>query len=98
MLTIPNMVLTIPVWYLHPLTMVPQSYLPPKSEGIAMQIPVLTPTKPPSPPRAGTTATSGGRWKNKEPTVPPKLNLLAHYAKERETPLINVLLLFSYTI
>jgi hypothetical protein len=42
-LTLPNMVLTIPVWYLHPPAMVPQPSLPPQSEGIPMQIPVLTP-------------------------------------------------------
>jgi hypothetical protein len=69
-LTLPNMVLTIPVWYLHPPTMVPQPSLPPQSEGIPMQIPVLTPTTPPSPPISSTTATAGGRWKKKEPTTP----------------------------
>jgi hypothetical protein len=70
MLTLPNMVLAIPVWYLHPPTMVPQPSLPPQSEGIPMQIPVLTPATPPSPPIASTTATVGGRWKKKEPTAP----------------------------
>jgi hypothetical protein len=29
MLTLPNMVLAIPIWYLHPLEMVPQPSLPP---------------------------------------------------------------------
>jgi hypothetical protein len=70
MLTLPNMVLTIPVWYLHPPAMVPQPSLPPQSEGIPMQIPVLTLATPPSPPISSTTATAGGRRKKKEPTAP----------------------------
>jgi hypothetical protein len=41
-LTLPNMVLSISVWYLHPPAMVP-----PQIEGIPMQIPILTPTTPP---------------------------------------------------
>jgi hypothetical protein len=36
MLTLPNMVLEIPVWYLHPPTMVPQPSLPPQIKGIPM--------------------------------------------------------------
>jgi hypothetical protein len=76
MLTLPNMVLTIPVWYLHPPRMVPQPSLP-QSEGIPMQIPVLTLTMPPSPPIASTTATAGGRWKKKDPIapLPPRVQL-----------------------
>jgi len=35
-----------------------------------MQIPVLTPATPPSPPLASTTATTGARQKNKYPTAP----------------------------
>jgi hypothetical protein len=70
MLTLPNMVLAILVWYLHPPMMVPQPSLPPQSEGILMQIPVLTPTTPPSPPIASTTAMAGGRRKKKDPTAP----------------------------
>jgi hypothetical protein len=70
MLTLPNMVLSILVWYLHPPEMVPQPSLPPQTEGIPMQIPVLTLTTPPSPPLANTTATAGGRWKKKDPTTP----------------------------
>jgi hypothetical protein len=69
-LTLPNMVLEIPVWYLHPPAMVPQPSLPPQTEGISMQIPVPTPTAPPTPPLTSTTATAGGRQKNKEPTAP----------------------------
>jgi hypothetical protein len=67
MLTLPNMVLAIPVWYLHPPEMVPQPSLPPKKEGIPMTIPILTPTTPPltNPP-----ATAGGRRKKKEPIAP----------------------------
>jgi hypothetical protein len=49
-LNLSNMVLAIPVWYLHPPEMVPQPSLPPQSEGILMQIPVLTLAMPPSPP------------------------------------------------
>jgi hypothetical protein len=66
MLTLPNMVLAIPVWYLHPPEMVPCPSLPPK-EGLPMTIPVLTPTTSilPTPP-----ATVGGRRKKKEPTAP----------------------------
>jgi hypothetical protein len=62
-LTLPNMVLAIPVWYLHPPEMVPRPSLPPQ-EGFPMMIPVLTPTTPilPTPP-----ATAGGRRKKKEP-------------------------------
>jgi hypothetical protein len=37
-LTLPNMVLSILVWYLHPPAMVPQPSLPPQTEGIPMQI------------------------------------------------------------
>jgi hypothetical protein len=66
MLTLPNMVLAIPVWYLHPLEMVPRPSLPPQ-EGIPMTIPILTPTTPPltNPP-----TTIRGRRKKKEPTTP----------------------------
>jgi hypothetical protein len=66
MLTLPNMVLAIPVWYLHPPAMVPRPSLPPQ-EGLPMMIPVLTPTTPilPTPP-----ATAGGRRKKKETTTP----------------------------
>jgi hypothetical protein len=60
-LTLPNMVLAILVWYLHPPAMVPQPSLPPQSEGILMKILVLTPTAPPSPPLSSTTAMAGGR-------------------------------------
>jgi hypothetical protein len=65
-LTLPNMVLAIPVWYLHPPEMVPRPSLPPQ-EGLPMTILVLTPTTPilPTPP-----ATAGGMRKKKEPTTP----------------------------
>jgi hypothetical protein len=72
-LTLPNMVLAIPVWYLHPPEMVP---LP--QAGLPLTIPVLTPNTPiapilptpltpilPTPP-----ATTGGRRAKKEPTAP----------------------------
>jgi hypothetical protein len=66
MLTLPNMVLAILVWYLHPPEMVPRPSLPPQ-EGLPMTIPILTPTTPilPTP-----SATAGGRRKKKEPTAP----------------------------
>jgi hypothetical protein len=72
-LTLPNMVLAIPVWYLHPPEMVPRP-----QAGLPMTIPVLTPNTPiapilptpltpilPTPP-----ATAGGRRAKKEPTAP----------------------------
>jgi hypothetical protein len=64
--TLPNMVLAILMWYLHPPEMVPRPSLPPQ-EGITMMIPILTPTIPPliNPP-----STAGGRRKKKEPTAP----------------------------
>jgi hypothetical protein len=69
MLTLPNMVLAIPVLYLHPPEMVPQPSLPPQ-EGLLMTIPVLTPT---TPPLTTLLVTVGGRRKKKEPTatLPP---------------------------
>jgi hypothetical protein len=101
-LTLPNMVLSIPVWYLHPPEMVPQPSLPPQTEGIPMQIPVLTPTAPPSPPLTSTTTTAGGRRKNKDPTAPlpppPEFNFLVHYARKKDTPPIDVPLSPSYAI
>jgi hypothetical protein len=70
MLTLPNMVLAIPVWYLHPPAMVPQPSLPYQSEGIPMQILVLTLATPPSPPLSSTTSTTGGGKKKKYPITP----------------------------
>jgi hypothetical protein len=70
-LTLSNMVLTIPLWYLHPPTMVPQPSLPPRFEGILMQIRVLAPSMPPLPPTASTNTIVGGRRKKKEPTSSP---------------------------
>jgi hypothetical protein len=70
MLTLPNMVLAIPVWYLHPPEMVPQPSLPLQTEGISMQIPILTPTIPPTLPLTNPPATYRGRQKKKEPTAP----------------------------
>jgi hypothetical protein len=64
------MVLSILVWYLHPLVMLPQPSLPPKIEGIPMHILILTPTSPSSPPLSSTTATAGGKRKKKDPTAP----------------------------
>jgi hypothetical protein len=73
-LTLPNMVLAILVWDLHPPEMVPRPSLSPQKEEIPMSIPILTPTTPPltNPP-----AIAGGRRKKKEsiaplpPCIPP---------------------------
>jgi hypothetical protein len=70
MLTLPNMVLAIPIWYLHLPEMVPQPSLPPQTKGIPMTIPILTPTLPSTPPLTNLPAIAGGRRKNKEPTNP----------------------------
>jgi hypothetical protein len=70
MLTLPNMVLEILVWYLNPPEMVPHPSLPPQTEGIPMTIPILTPTIPSTPPLTNLPATVGGRRKKKEPTTP----------------------------
>jgi hypothetical protein len=69
-LTLPNMVLAIPVWYLHPPEIVPQLSLPPQIEGILMQIAILTPTIPSTPPLTSLPTTAGGRRKKKETTAP----------------------------
>jgi hypothetical protein len=76
-LTLPNMVLVIPVWYLHPPEMVPRPSLPPQMEGIPMTIPIITPTIPPTPPLTTPPATARGRRKKKEPTapLPPRIQL-----------------------
>jgi hypothetical protein len=70
MLTLPNTVLAIPVWYLHPLEMVPRPSLPPQMEGITTTIPILTPTIPSTPPLTTLPATAGGRRKKKDRTAP----------------------------
>jgi hypothetical protein len=70
MLTLPNMVFPIPIWYIHPLEMVPQPSLPPQTEGIPMMIPILIPTIPSTPPLTNLPTTVGGRRKKKEPTTP----------------------------
>jgi hypothetical protein len=77
-LTLPNMVLEIPFWYLHPPKMVPQPSLPPQTEGIPMQIPILTPTIPPTPPLTNLPATAGGGRKKKEPIAPHPPHVQPH--------------------
>jgi hypothetical protein len=64
-LTLPNMVLAIPVWYLRPPEMVPRP-----QEGFPMAIPVLTPTPPTTPILPTPPATARGRRKQKEPVAP----------------------------
>ena len=68
-LTLPNMVLALPVWYLHPPAIVPQTSLP-QTEGIPMTIPILTPTIPSTPPITNPLAIAGGRRKKTEPIAP----------------------------
>jgi hypothetical protein len=65
MLTLPNMVLEIPVWYLRPSEMVPRP-----QEGFPMAIPVLTPTPPTTPILPTPSATARGKKKQKEPVAP----------------------------
>jgi hypothetical protein len=74
-LTLPNMLLEVPIWYLHPPEMVPQPSLPPQIETILMQIPILTPTTPPAPPLTSTITTVGGRRKKKELIAPLPLQV-----------------------
>jgi hypothetical protein len=64
-LTLPNMVLAIPVWYLHPPEMVPRP-----QAGLPMAIPILIPTTPTSPILPTPPSTAGDRRKQKEPTAP----------------------------
>jgi hypothetical protein len=64
-LTLPNMVLAIPVWYLHPPEMVPRP-----QAGLPMTIPVLTPNAPTTPILPTPPVTAGGRRAKKEPTTP----------------------------
>jgi hypothetical protein len=70
MLTLPNMVLAIPVWYLHPPEMVPRP-----QAGLPMTIPVLTPNAPTTPILPTPHATVGGRKAKKEPTTPLPLRI-----------------------
>jgi hypothetical protein len=54
-LTLPNMVLSIPIWYLHPPSMVPTPSLPPQIDGLPMHIPIQDPPTPPPPPTSSNT-------------------------------------------
>jgi hypothetical protein len=87
MLTLSNMVLAIPIWYLHPPEIVPQPSLPPQMERIPMMIPILTPTIPSTPPLTTLPTTTGGRRKKKEPTapLPHASNPLARYVRKMDT-------------
>jgi hypothetical protein len=69
-LTLPNMVLAIPVWYLHPPEMVPRP-----QAGLPMTIPVLTPNAPTTPILPTPPVTAGGRRAKKEPTTPLPLRI-----------------------
>jgi hypothetical protein len=81
-LTLPNMVLAIPVWYLHPPEMVPRP-----QEGLPMTIPVLTPTPPTTPILLTPPATARGRRKKKSPQLHfhRAFHHLAHYVRKRAT-------------
>ena len=70
MLTLPNMVLAIPVWYLHPPEMVPRP-----QAGLPMTIPVLTPNTPTTPILPTPPVTAGGRRVKKEPIAPLPLRI-----------------------
>jgi hypothetical protein len=70
-ITLPNMVLAILVWYLHPPVMVPQPSLPPHIDGIPMMTPILNSTIPSTSPLTNLPAIAGGRRKKKESTAPP---------------------------
>jgi len=70
MFTLPNMVLSIPILYLHPPMMVPYPSLPPHPKEISMHILVQDPTTPPSPPTFGTITNVGGRRNKKDPIAP----------------------------
>jgi hypothetical protein len=84
-LTLPNMVLAIPVWYLHPPEMVPRP-----QEGFPMAIPVLTPTPPlpPLPPYSlppRLQLGAGGSRRSQLLPVPHASHHLAHYVRKQAT-------------
>jgi hypothetical protein len=69
-LTLPNMVLAILVWYLHPPEMIPRP-----QAGLPMTIPVLTPNAPTTPILPTPPVIFGGRRAKKEPTAPLPLRI-----------------------
>jgi hypothetical protein len=103
MLTLPNMVLAIPVCYLHPPEMVPRPSLPPKMEGIPMTIPILTPTIPSTPPLTNPPAIAGGKRKKKEPIAPlplrvqPPCMLCEKYEHQTKLPIYTRVTKFDST-
>jgi hypothetical protein len=82
-LTLPNMVLAIPVWYLHPPEMVPRPSLPPQ-EGLPMTIPILTPTTPILPTPLLHLGT-GERRRSPQLHFLHASHHLAHYVRKRVT-------------
>jgi hypothetical protein len=64
------MVLSIPLWYLDPPSMVPTPYLPPQTKGFPMQIPIHAPATPPPSLTSGNTTTNGGRQRKNDPIAP----------------------------
>jgi hypothetical protein len=82
-LTLPNMVLAIPVWYLHPPEMVPHP-----QEGLPMVIPILTPTTPTTPILATPPPLQlGARERRRIPQLHflRAFHHLAHYVRNRAT-------------
>jgi hypothetical protein len=98
MLTLPNMVLAIPFWYLHPPEMVPQPSLPPQTEGIPMNIPILTPTVPCTPHSLTylPQLVAGERRRRPQLHFPHESNLLARYVRNMDTQPTNSHLYPSY--
>jgi hypothetical protein len=99
-LTLPNMVLEIPVWYLHPPAMVPQPSLPPQTEGIPCRFQYLLQPHHPHPHSLAPLLQLGAEGRRKSPPLhfPHEFNLLAHYARKMDTPPINAHLSPSYAI
>jgi hypothetical protein len=99
MLTLPNMVLAILVWYLHPPEMVPQPSLPPQMEGIPMTIPIIILTIPSTPPLTTPPLPqlgAGERRKSPQLHFPHASNPLACYVRKMDTKPTTAHLYRSY--
>jgi hypothetical protein len=94
------MVLEIPVWYLHPPEMVPQPSLPPQTEGNPDPNSNTNPTTPPPPhsPTPPLQLGADGRRKSLPLLLAHEFNLLVHYARKMDTPLISSHPSLSYRI
>jgi hypothetical protein len=100
MLTLPNMVLAILVWYLHPPEMVPRPSLPPQMEGIPMTIPILTPTIPSTLPLTTPLPQLGAGERRRSPQIHflHASNLLGCYVRKMDTKPTTTHLYQSYKI